>query len=212
MCRRPPRSTRHDTLFPYTTLFRSVRTCPSGHNLPIDGCAKDFDRILAALKCHHVAGPGAHQGAAERRRKGDMARGGIGLVMADDRDGAFGAVQRIADAAADAGELARGRRLPVGCRLAGMEIAQPALELFARFLVGFDGDRGLEERDLIAEQTEAARGDEVRPDRNRKFERGFFMFVVAPAATGYAHRLFPAGCAPRAPERASKMAACTGPL
>src|SRR3546814_10435062 len=95
MCRRPPRSTRHDTLFPYTTLFRSVRTCPSCHNLPIDGGAKDFDRILAALKCHHVAGPGAHQGAAERRRKGDMARGGIGLVMADDRDGAFGAVQRI---------------------------------------------------------------------------------------------------------------------
>src|SRR3546814_2222217 len=25
MCRRPPRSTRTDTLFPYTTLFRSVR-------------------------------------------------------------------------------------------------------------------------------------------------------------------------------------------
>src|SRR3546814_10287019 len=24
MCRRPPRSTRTDTLFPYTTLFRSV--------------------------------------------------------------------------------------------------------------------------------------------------------------------------------------------
>src|SRR3546814_8596856 len=28
MNRRPPRSTRTDTLFPYTTLFRS---CPSGH-------------------------------------------------------------------------------------------------------------------------------------------------------------------------------------
>src|SRR3546814_20236971 len=26
MIRRPPRSTRTDTLFPYTTLFRSVRT------------------------------------------------------------------------------------------------------------------------------------------------------------------------------------------
>src|SRR3546814_18552021 len=25
--RRPPRSTRTDTLFPYTTLFRSVRSC-----------------------------------------------------------------------------------------------------------------------------------------------------------------------------------------
>src|SRR3546814_5184470 len=32
MIRRPPRSTRTDTLFPYTTLFRSaeLRTCPDG--------------------------------------------------------------------------------------------------------------------------------------------------------------------------------------
>src|SRR3546814_1981406 len=28
--RRPPRSTRTDTLFPYTTLFRSVRQRPGG--------------------------------------------------------------------------------------------------------------------------------------------------------------------------------------
>src|SRR3546814_9278080 len=28
MIRRPPRSTRTDTLFPYTTLFRSDRECP----------------------------------------------------------------------------------------------------------------------------------------------------------------------------------------
>src|SRR3546814_5451005 len=30
MLRRPPRSTRTDTLFPYTTLFRSVRAQPRG--------------------------------------------------------------------------------------------------------------------------------------------------------------------------------------
>src|SRR3546814_15481744 len=29
MIRRPPRSTRTDTLFPYTTLFRSCRECRS---------------------------------------------------------------------------------------------------------------------------------------------------------------------------------------
>src|SRR3546814_2015365 len=29
MIRRPPRSTRTDTLFPYTTLFRSTRCCPA---------------------------------------------------------------------------------------------------------------------------------------------------------------------------------------
>src|SRR3546814_6356084 len=32
MIRRPPRSTRTDTLFPYTTLFRSpLQRCPGGH-------------------------------------------------------------------------------------------------------------------------------------------------------------------------------------
>src|SRR3546814_9566154 len=30
MIRRPPRSTRPDTLFPYTTLFRSKRALPGG--------------------------------------------------------------------------------------------------------------------------------------------------------------------------------------
>src|SRR3546814_2619470 len=30
MIRRPPRSTRTDTLFPYTTLFRSVCALPAG--------------------------------------------------------------------------------------------------------------------------------------------------------------------------------------
>src|SRR3546814_17473442 len=31
MIRRPPRSTRTDTLFPYTTLFRSARSARHGH-------------------------------------------------------------------------------------------------------------------------------------------------------------------------------------
>src|SRR3546814_10801144 len=31
MIRRPPRSTRTDTLFPYTTLFRSLDYLPEGH-------------------------------------------------------------------------------------------------------------------------------------------------------------------------------------
>src|SRR3546814_3471204 len=31
MIRRPPRSTRTDTLFPYTTLFRSNRRIPGGN-------------------------------------------------------------------------------------------------------------------------------------------------------------------------------------
>src|SRR3546814_2622520 len=34
MIRRPPRSTRTDTLFPYTTLFRSPRTLRRDHHAP----------------------------------------------------------------------------------------------------------------------------------------------------------------------------------
>src|SRR3546814_11489772 len=56
MIRRPPRSTRTDTLFPYTTLFRSVKSKRS-----VTG-AVDF------------APPSAHQwakgGTARRRRSG----------------------------------------------------------------------------------------------------------------------------------------------
>src|SRR3546814_14169691 len=46
MERRPPRSTRTDTLFPYTTLFRSVElvaaerfSAPGDHNSPSDRCS-----------------------------------------------------------------------------------------------------------------------------------------------------------------------------
>src|SRR3546814_1581406 len=44
MIRRPPRSTRTDTLFPYTTLFRSPRDFPAGH------------RDEAAMPCRGPAG------------------------------------------------------------------------------------------------------------------------------------------------------------
>src|SRR3546814_15662005 len=36
MCRRPPRSTRTDTPFPYTTLFRSARTFAVGADVAGD--------------------------------------------------------------------------------------------------------------------------------------------------------------------------------
>src|SRR3546814_12947950 len=38
MIRRPPRSTRTDTLFPYTTLFRSADRNDRQTNRPIGGC------------------------------------------------------------------------------------------------------------------------------------------------------------------------------
>src|SRR3546814_16847889 len=36
--RRPPRSTRTDTLFPYTTLFRSIRQLPQSRTAQLDLC------------------------------------------------------------------------------------------------------------------------------------------------------------------------------
>src|SRR3546814_10423469 len=44
MIRRPPRSTRTDTLFPYTTLFRSL-----GHGVTIAGVTMDAALRAAAL-------------------------------------------------------------------------------------------------------------------------------------------------------------------
>src|SRR3546814_3284028 len=49
MIRRPPRSTRTDTLFPYTTLFRSTsarRFAPSLHILSPEGERAERDRAL----------------------------------------------------------------------------------------------------------------------------------------------------------------------
>src|SRR3546814_11783734 len=47
MIRRPPRSTRTDTLFPYTTLFRSTTV-----TLPIEGmtCASCVGRVERAIR------------------------------------------------------------------------------------------------------------------------------------------------------------------
>src|SRR3546814_18055184 len=49
MIRRPPRSTRTDTLFPYTTLFRSGRECrPGSWSVPPRNA-------IRALNAHHIA-------------------------------------------------------------------------------------------------------------------------------------------------------------
>src|SRR3546814_15135435 len=62
MIRRPPRSTRTDTLFPYTTLFRSVLLREVIHNEPVqlldsdaDNKVMDADLALQALGGDHVA-------------------------------------------------------------------------------------------------------------------------------------------------------------
>src|SRR3546814_20899858 len=51
MIRRPPRSTRTDTLFPYTTLFRSVRTArrEAGAEHDVGGAGHDRTHHRAEL-------------------------------------------------------------------------------------------------------------------------------------------------------------------
>src|SRR3546814_2574048 len=54
MIRRPPRSTRTDTLFPYTTLFRSVRLAV--------GAAVDHEPRADDVFCRNHAFPAAVSG------------------------------------------------------------------------------------------------------------------------------------------------------
>src|SRR3546814_9134766 len=49
MIRRPPRSTRTDTLFPYTTLFRSLRPDAAGSGMGLARGAADRPRGQSAL-------------------------------------------------------------------------------------------------------------------------------------------------------------------
>src|SRR3546814_955959 len=58
MIRRPPRSTRTDTLFPYTTLFRSVIAAPATAAL----CAKRRPLGRQAAS-HRIRGAGADRAA-----------------------------------------------------------------------------------------------------------------------------------------------------
>src|SRR3546814_13025604 len=76
MIRRPPRSTRTDTLFPYTTLFRSL-----GHH--------DDDRLFRSHPRRLLAGPAERIGGLDRR---DHA-----FVLADVVDRALGLCDRAFD-------------------------------------------------------------------------------------------------------------------
>src|SRR3546814_16078717 len=78
MIRRPPRSTRTDTLFPYTTLFRSI-----GHRRARSRSQLGPTRSQAAstTNCERLE-IGLHPlpGAARHRRFGDGARASLALV------------------------------------------------------------------------------------------------------------------------------------
>src|SRR3546814_1115605 len=69
MIRRPPRSTRTDTLFPYTTLFRSSCSgarCPRQGGQVVDWRrAPKWHRLF--LSCHGSDGRLARRGSRQRR-------------------------------------------------------------------------------------------------------------------------------------------------
>src|SRR3546814_18861655 len=68
MIRRPPRSTRTDTLFPYTTLFRSLQALGLGGFLGVVGAGL-FDRFgLGAFDEARVAEPSGKRVALLFRR------------------------------------------------------------------------------------------------------------------------------------------------
>src|SRR3546814_5598373 len=60
MIRRPPRSTRTDTLFPYTTLFRSAAIGPARRRLRRRRADRAVERRRDVGR-HRAAGAGAHR-------------------------------------------------------------------------------------------------------------------------------------------------------
>src|SRR3546814_17292521 len=65
MIRRPPRSTRTDTLFPYTTLFRSRYSASDGElrfSMMAEDEPLDFTEANLDLAVRLLDGPGEHEG------------------------------------------------------------------------------------------------------------------------------------------------------
>src|SRR3546814_9110526 len=85
MLRRPPRSTRTDTLFPYTTLFRSdQRHEPAafgadiGAERVVDEAVDAFDRRLPAARHQRGLARSANHEDPDDAEDGDHPHGGIG--------------------------------------------------------------------------------------------------------------------------------------
>src|SRR3546814_17124351 len=102
MIRRPPRSTRTDTLFPYTTLFRSAQNAAAGAMTPAN---------QALDQAKQQAGAAADAALAK-------AQGAVDQAQADIQNGVTGALDRAGEKMDDAPALwlgrgsCRGRGLP----------------------------------------------------------------------------------------------------
>src|SRR3546814_7605646 len=96
MIRRPPRSTRTDTLFPYTTLFRSVaglRTGATERRVALDRVGRELAHLAdACLEFVAVVIPVEHDGVSSGGGTDGSGRGacqridhGCDLVLAAER-------------------------------------------------------------------------------------------------------------------------------
>src|SRR3546814_15231946 len=93
MIRRPPRSTRTDTLFPYTTLFRSAAVEPvkRGREDPRQraGGGTAFDVVRAgAVACHRVRADAPASGVATGCRAAAGAVAAVAVAGVVDRPAA----------------------------------------------------------------------------------------------------------------------------
>src|SRR3546814_20260505 len=124
MIRRPPRSTRTDTLFPYTTLFRSL----------VVGAAQQQRRHRRPRKRHLGLGGGTEIAvmlAAHRQRQVQALEAGDRVVPAEERRRPFRACGGdVADATGDAGlaerdpavarrSVVEGKSVSVGVEIGG---------------------------------------------------------------------------------------------
>src|SRR3546814_10595449 len=78
MIRRPPRSTLSDTLFPYTTLFRSVRSLEHG---TVDG---EFPAMIDAADSAFLYPAEQQRCAAVAAMFGERSKGALGVAEHDE--------------------------------------------------------------------------------------------------------------------------------
>src|SRR3546814_1524795 len=84
MIRRPPRSTRTDTLFPYTTLFRSRPGQPRGSRRRLRGARQARGSTQVVFRSPGQAGyrlAGAPPGRTQAHRRGRLARQARGVDL-----------------------------------------------------------------------------------------------------------------------------------
>src|SRR3546814_9788498 len=94
MIRRPPRSTRTDTLFPYTTLFRSP-ACVVTDNTK-DGCTAAQGGVeLGAMKAESTVSHDGHHGCV---RVGELSANSHGQGGADSAGGSVDDAMRCTKA------------------------------------------------------------------------------------------------------------------